>query len=77
VLLVIVVGTLLRLALAGSLGLGIDESYMVAAGRTLRLGYFDHPPLSWWLSAGIARLAGTEAGWVVRLPFVALFAVST
>ena len=77
VLLVILLGTLARLALAGSLGLGIDESYMVAAGRTLRLGYFDHPPLSWWLSAGAARLAGSEAGWVVRLPFVALFALST
>ncbi len=71
------VGTALRLAVAASLGLGIDESYMVAAGRVLRLGYFDHPPLSWWLSAGIARLAGSEADWVVRLPFVALFAAST
>ena len=29
----------------GRCGLGIDESYMVAAGRELRLGYFDHPPL--------------------------------
>ncbi len=50
---------------------------MVAAGRALRLGYFDHPPLAWWLSAGFARLAGSEAGWVVRLPFLALFACST
>lgn len=63
--------------MAAALGLGIDESYMVAAGRELRLGYFDHPPLSWWLSSGIARLTGSEAAWVVRLPFIALFAVST
>jgi 4-amino-4-deoxy-L-arabinose transferase-like glycosyltransferase len=74
---IILVGTAARLALACSLGLGVDESYMVAAGRTLRLGYFDHPPLSWWLSAGMAQLAGSEAACVVRLPFIALFALST
>lgn len=74
---VIALGSAARLAMALTLGLGIDESYMVAAGRAVRLGYFDHPPLAWWLSAGMARLAGTEAGWVLRLPFIALFAVST
>ncbi len=73
----ILLGFGLRLALAGSLGLGVDESYMVAAGRVLRLGYFDHPPLSWWLAAGAAKLAGSEAPWVVRLPFLLLFAGST
>ena len=77
VLLTILIGTALRLALAGTLGLGIDESYMVAAGRAFRLGYFDHPPLSWWLAAGAARLFGSEADWVVRLPFITLFAAST
>jgi 4-amino-4-deoxy-L-arabinose transferase-like glycosyltransferase len=50
---------------------------MVAAGRTLHWGYFDHPPLAWWLSAGIAKLTGSEAAIVVRLPFIALFAAST
>jgi Dolichyl-phosphate-mannose-protein mannosyltransferase len=74
---VIVAGVALRLLLAVALGLGIDESYMVASGRTLQLGYFDHPPLSWWLSSATAQLAGSEAAWVVRLPFSALFAVST
>ena len=67
----------IRLAFAAALGLGIDESYMVAAGRSVRLSYFDHPPLSWWLSAGIAHATGSEAAWVMRLPFIALFAVST
>ena len=32
-----------------SVGLGVDESYMVAAGREVGLGYFDHPPVAWWL----------------------------
>ncbi len=73
----ILAGTALRLLLAGAIGLGIDESYMVAAGRSVRLGYFDHPPLSWWLSAGAAHLFASEAPVVVRLPFVLLFALST
>jgi len=63
--------------LAATTGLGIDESYMVAAGRDLELGYFDHPPLSWWLCWGAAHLVGAEAPVVVRLPFILLFALST
>jgi 4-amino-4-deoxy-L-arabinose transferase-like glycosyltransferase len=68
--------TLIRLAFAATTGLGMDESYMVTAGRALSLGYFDHPPASWWLSWGAAHLFSTEAPWAVRLPFILLFAVS-
>jgi 4-amino-4-deoxy-L-arabinose transferase-like glycosyltransferase len=50
---------------------------MVAAGRVIRLGYFDHPPASWWLAWAAERLAGSEAAWVVRLPFILLFALTT
>ena len=32
-----------RILFASALGLGVDESYMVAAGRKLQLSYFDHP----------------------------------
>ena len=70
-------GTGLRIAAAATFELGIDESYMVAAGRALQLSYFDHPPLGWWLSWGAAHLFGSETGLVVRLPFIALFAAST
>jgi 4-amino-4-deoxy-L-arabinose transferase-like glycosyltransferase len=66
-----------RLAFAGALGLGIDESYMVAAGRKLQLSYFDHPPIAWWMAWGIAHLTGSESAVVVRLPFIALFALTT
>ena len=66
-----------RLAFAASLGLGIDESYMVAAGRKLQLSYFDHPPIAWWIAWGIAHLTGSESAFVVRLPFIALFALTT
>ena len=73
----ILAASLVRLLMAHAIGLGIDESYMVAAGRTLRLDYFDHPPIAWWLSSGIAHLLGSEAPVVVRLPFVLLGAAST
>ncbi len=49
---------------------------MVTAGRVFSLGYFDHPPASWWLSWGAAHLFGTEAPWAVRLPFILLFVAS-
>ena len=66
-----------RLLFAASLGLGIDESYMVAAGRELQLSYFDHPPIAWWMAWGIAHLTGSESAVVVRLPFIGLFALTT
>ena len=77
VALLILTTLLARLVFANALGLGIDESYMVAAGRTLRLGYFDHPPLAWWMAWGAAHIAGNESATVVRLPFVLLFALTT
>ena len=76
-LLLLLFTTLIRLAFAAALGLGVDESYMVASGRTLSLGYFDHPPAAWWLAWAASHLAGTETPIVVRLPFIALFALST
>jgi 4-amino-4-deoxy-L-arabinose transferase-like glycosyltransferase len=75
--LLIVGSALLRVAFGTALGLGVDESYMVATGRVLSLGYYDHPPASWWLAWGAAHLTGSEAPIVVRLPFIVLFAVST
>lgn len=77
VALLILTTLLARLLFAASLGLGIDESYMVAAGRTLQAGYYDHPPLAWWVAWGAAHLAGSEDALVVRLPFVLLFALTT
>ncbi len=50
---------------------------MVASGRSLGLGYFDHPPAAWWLQWGAAHLFATEAPLAVRAPFIALFALST
>ncbi len=77
ILLLIVGTTAVRVVFGATLGLGVDESYMVSAGRVLSPGYYDHPPVSWWLAWGAAHLAGSEVPIVVRLPFIALFALST
>ncbi len=61
------------MAFGAMLGLGVDETYMVAAGRDLRLGYFDHPPASWWMAWAGAHLFGGDAPLAVRAPFIALF----
>src|SRR5690348_12044482 len=75
---VLILATFLaRLLFASALGLGIDESYMVAAGRKLQLSYFDHPPIAWWMARAAAHLTGVESPVVVRLPFIALFALTT
>ena len=76
VLILIVIGTLVRLALAAATGLGTDESYMAVSARTLALGYFDHPPLHVWLAWTAERLFG-QSPLAIRLPFIALFAGST
>jgi 4-amino-4-deoxy-L-arabinose transferase-like glycosyltransferase len=77
VLWLIVLSALVRLALAAALGLSVDESYTVAISRQLAPSYFDHPPLHVWLVGLAARLAGSERPLVLRLPDVALFALST
>lgn len=49
--LLLAAATAVRLALAGRLGLGIDESHYVLYGRHLAWGYFDHPPMVGFLAA--------------------------
>ena len=75
VLLLIAATTVLRLATAAAMGLGMDESYSTAISRDLHLSYFDHPPMHQWL----AHAAGEALGYGrwARLPFIVLFAGST
>ena len=65
---------LARLAFAASLGLGVDESYTIVIARQLSLSYFDHPPLHLWIAHAAALIFGESVA--IRLPFVALFAVT-
>jgi 4-amino-4-deoxy-L-arabinose transferase-like glycosyltransferase len=71
------VGVAARVVLAVVLGLGVDESYEVVMSRVVSLGYFDHPPLSFWIPALVARVTGSEHRVLLRLPFILLFAGTT
>jgi len=75
--LVVAIGIAARLALASVLGLGTDESYEVVLSRVASLGYFDHPPLSFWIPGFVARITGSEHRVLLRLPFILIFAGTT
>jgi 4-amino-4-deoxy-L-arabinose transferase-like glycosyltransferase len=77
VFLLVVLTGLLRLTLAGVIGLSVDESYTVAISRQLELSYFDHPPLHVWLVGMWRRLVGHEQALLLRMPDIAMFAAST
>ena len=73
----IIIGTLIRLIFAATTGLGVDESYMVATGRHVALSTYDPPPMAWWIARLASTIAGSESAFIVRLPFIALFAITT
>ena len=82
VLATIAATALVRLILAATLGLGIDESYVVSVARPLSLSYFDHPPLHYWIAGAAQYLAGSPpasplSGFALRAPFILLFAGTT
>jgi 4-amino-4-deoxy-L-arabinose transferase-like glycosyltransferase len=76
-LLIIVAGAAARLVLGSALGLSVDESYAAVMSRQWSLSYFDHPPMTFWWAGLAGRLAGSEAAVLVRLPFIAAFALTT
>lgn len=76
-MLVIGFALLLRLYGAAMLGLGVDESYAIAVSRVPSLSFYDHPPLGFMLARWMADLTGSEAAFVVRLPYLALFTASS
>jgi 4-amino-4-deoxy-L-arabinose transferase-like glycosyltransferase len=75
VLVLIVVFFLFRVLLAATLGLGVDESYGISVARDLKLSYFDHPPLNYWIAHVFMPLFGD--GRAARLPFIVMFAGTT
>lgn len=74
---VIVAGAIARFALASAIGLGVDESYAAAVGRSLSWSYYDHPPLVFWIAALMERAFGWQRDAVIRLPFIVLFCATT
>jgi len=64
-----------HIALAATLGLGVDECYTIGVAHDLKIFYFDHPPLSYWIAHFSMPVLGD--GRALRLPFIAVFAGTT
>ena len=72
------VSTIARLALAGLLDLGQDESYALAISGSFQLSFFDHSPVAFWVAGLMQALCGRDISRILlRLPFVLMFAGST
>ena len=54
-------GTVLRLVVGATLGLGIDEQYVLAVAREFQWSFLDHPPLGFWLGT-LAWQVGKSLG---------------
>jgi 4-amino-4-deoxy-L-arabinose transferase-like glycosyltransferase len=71
-------GTSVRLLCAATaIDLSYGEAYYVATARHFALSYFDHPPLSFWIVAATMKLTGSDALFVLRAPFILIFAATT
>ena len=68
--------TLVRLLVAPSFGLGVDEAHYVLYGIHLDFSYVDHPPLVGWIHAPIYYLLGTNE-FLARLPAIIFFALTS
>ena len=68
--------TLIRLLVAPSFGLGVDEAHYILYATHPALSYFDHPPLVGWLHAPFYYLLGTNE-LLARLPAIILFALTS
>ncbi len=64
-----------HLIMAAALGLGVDECYTIGVSHDLKLFYYDHPPLHYWIAHAFMPLLGD--GRALRLPFVAMFAATS
>lgn len=69
----VIVSTALRLVIAATTGLGVDESYAAAVALPFSWSYFDHPPLLFWLVGAMLEWSGGTHALVLRLPFVLCF----
>ena len=67
---------ILRIGLASTIPLSIDEAYAVVVSRSHSLSYFDHPPLGFALARLMADITGCECRLFVRLPYVVLGSLS-
>jgi hypothetical protein len=76
VILIIAFFAAIRMAVAGTFGLGVDEAHYILYAINLDWSYVDHPPLVGWFHAPFYSLFGTSE-FLVRLPAILLFAVAS
>ena len=74
--LLIIAVTLLRFAVIGHFGLGVDEAHYVLYGLHPALSYFDHPPLVGWTAWCFTALFGVSE-LAARIPAVLVGAAAT
>jgi 4-amino-4-deoxy-L-arabinose transferase-like glycosyltransferase len=67
---------IIRLFVANSFGLGVDEAHYLLYGKNIALSYFDHPPLVGWVHALFFYTIGTSEI-IVRLPAIILSLISS
>ncbi|MBS0531148.1 MAG: glycosyltransferase family 39 protein [Proteobacteria bacterium] len=72
---IIAVSLVFHLIVMATLGLGVDECYTISVAHDLKLSYFDHPPLHYWIAHGFMPVLGD--GRLARLPFVAMFTATS
>lgn len=70
----IAVFTAIRLMVAPSFGLGVDEAHYVLYGHYLDLSYVDHPPLVGWVQAVMLYIF-SDSILTARIPAIALMAL--
>lgn len=70
----IAVFTAIRLIVAPSFGLGVDEAHYVLYGYYLDLSYVDHPPLVGWVQAAMLYLFD-DGILTARIPAIAIMAI--
>jgi 4-amino-4-deoxy-L-arabinose transferase-like glycosyltransferase len=76
VILVILLFSSLRLAIAPFFDLGVDEAHYVLYAKHIDLSYFDHPPLVGWVHALFYYTLGSSE-LLARIPTIILFAVTS
>ncbi|MDP3267184.1 MAG: glycosyltransferase family 39 protein [Sulfuricurvum sp.] len=66
--------TAIRLIVAPSFGLGVDEAHYVLYGYYLDLSYVDHPPLTGWVQAAMLYLF-QDSILTARIPAIVIMAI--
>ena len=74
---VVLLSMLVKILLAMTVPMGVDEAYATAVAREFSWSFFDHPPIGFWSPVVAANLIGVEHPLVYRLPVLFYGIIST